>query len=677
MLSKGTAVKIVAVALLAAAVQHIVRLAIVFGFFWHHHPHYPGPCRKVDGIQLGSEGFHTLPDGLTFITSGLRLQTAADGVEEFLRTNNIKGRMYLFDFRKSDAGAKELKLTSTKQFNRDTFFPHGMSVWEDKKSGHHIVFVVNHALEEPFADRIEKFIYNPEKQELEHQASYSDESMRIMNDVQATGETSFYFTNSQYFRTKPLGMLEIMLQLELTDVVYFDGNKYKVVADGMKVPNGIAMSNDQRYLYVAACTGEELRVFKRNTDNSLTLQQVLPVGSLADNPLVDPKTGDVYLASHPVGYKALAHLDDPTLKTPSQVLHFRVKDGNITSAQELLYDDGDLISGSSTAMVYDGKLLVGSVHHNLILCDGVRQQAWGHLVDEYFRINKIKGRLYLFDFRKSEQGAKELKISSTDQFNLDTFYPHGISVWEDKKSGRHTVFVVNHPQEEPVADRIEKFVYNPEKQELEHQASYSDKSMKVINDVQATGTNSFYFTNYQYFTSKLGRMLETLMEMSAWMTDVVYFDGSVYRTVADGMKSPNGIAMSNDGQYIYIAPCLGREIRVFKRSKDNSLTLQQIYPVHTVADNVHVDPKTGDVYTGCHPIGYKIMSHLEDPLKHTSPSQVLHLRVKDGNITSAQELLYDEGELISASTSAMVYDRKLLVGSIFHNLVLCDVNIPM
>ena len=46
-------------------------------------------------------------------------------------------------------------------------------------------------------------------------------------------------------------------------------------------------------------------------------------------------------------------------------------------------------------------------------------------------------------------------------------------------SGRHVLFVVNHPMEEPVADRIEKFVFDPVKQELVHQAYYSGDAMKV------------------------------------------------------------------------------------------------------------------------------------------------------------------------------------------------------
>ena len=67
-----------------------------------------------------------------------------------------------------------------------------------------------------------------------------------------------------------------------------------------------------------------------------------------------------------------------------------------------------------------------------------------------------------------------------------------------------------------------------------------------MNDVQPTGENSFYFTNYQYFRNPTLVLLETLLEFR--LTDVVYFDGKDYTTVAADMSAPNGIVMSKDGQ---------------------------------------------------------------------------------------------------------------------------------
>lgn len=40
--------------------------------------------------------------------------------------------------------------------------------------------------------------------------------------------------------------MEILFELTWTNVVYFDGETYRVVAGDMKSPNGIAMSNDHK-----------------------------------------------------------------------------------------------------------------------------------------------------------------------------------------------------------------------------------------------------------------------------------------------------------------------------------------------------------------------------------------------------------------------------------------------
>ncbi|XP_025081772.1 serum paraoxonase/arylesterase 2-like isoform X1 [Pomacea canaliculata] len=370
MWNTGTYVKIVMVGVIAVLSILTGRIIITLGVFSHYYQHYPGPCRRVEGIQPGSENFQTLPNGLTFITSGFRLQKMSSSVDKHFQEKNVKGRIYLFDFNKSESGVKELRIASTATFNADNFYPHGISVWEDKKSGRHTVFAVNHPKKELIADSIEKFEYDPEKQELIHQQTYqSQEAMRVVNDVQATGTNSFYFTNYQYFPGHPGDLMEILFELTWTNVVYFDGETYRVVAGDMKSPNGIAMSNDHKYIYIAPCLGQEIRVFKRNTDNSLELQQVFPLHTIPDNVAVDPVTGDLYTGCHPLGWKILLHLAEPEKLSPSQVLHLHVKDGNITSAQELLYDDGSLITASTSAMVYNRKLLVGSVFHNLIICD--------------------------------------------------------------------------------------------------------------------------------------------------------------------------------------------------------------------------------------------------------------------------------------------------------------------
>lgn len=55
--------------------------------------------------------------------------------------------------------------------------------------------------------------------------------------------------------------------------------------------------------------------------------------------------------------------------------------------------------------------------------------------------------------------------------------------------------------------------------------------------------------------------------------------------------------------------------------------------------------------------------------------QVLRIPLRDGRVDpeGVSELFYDHGDLISGSSSAVVYNRKLLIGSVINKLVICDV----
>ena len=53
-----------------------------------------------------------------------------------------------------------------------------------------------------------------------------------------------------------------------------------------------------------------------------------------------------------------------------------------------------------------------------------------------------KGQLLLFDFNHPEKDVIKLKFSGKD-FTIDTFNPHGVSVYEDKKSGKICLILNN------------------------------------------------------------------------------------------------------------------------------------------------------------------------------------------------------------------------------------------
>ena len=50
----------------------------------------------------------------------------------------------------------------------------------------------------------------------------------------------------------------------------------------------------------------------------------------------------------------------------------------------------------------------------------------------------------------------------------------------------------------------------------------------------------------------------------------------------------------------------------------------QVFAVHTLLDNLDIDPSNGDIWTAAHPLGLKLHLFLDnpDPAVHTTPSQV-------------------------------------------------------
>ncbi|CAL1533476.1 unnamed protein product [Lymnaea stagnalis] len=363
--------KIAVLSICLFVLQHVIRLIYSLGFHLHYYQHYPGSCYQLDGIEYGSQNFHTLPDGKTFVTSGLNMNLLSQSFQAHYKNSNVSGAIYTVSLSENSAKVVKLDIRSDgKSFKVGTFRPHGISVWPNNYTGQHVVYVVNHPAGE--SDRIEKFHFNQSTGILHHIKTYTSSKLRFLYDVQALGEDSFYTTNILYeHKVRFFMLLELFSLMPWSSVMMYSGETgYQEVITGLTSATGIAMSGCGSFVYVSLSLSSEIRVYARQKDNSLTLQQSYPLYTHPDNVVLDPTTGDLFIGSHPIAYQYLKHLDKPKkFKAASQVLHLRTAEGIITSATELLYDDGDLLSGSSAAVVYNKKLLIGSAVEKLVLCE--------------------------------------------------------------------------------------------------------------------------------------------------------------------------------------------------------------------------------------------------------------------------------------------------------------------
>ncbi|XP_033495613.1 serum paraoxonase/arylesterase 2-like [Epinephelus lanceolatus] len=271
------------------------------------------------------------------------------------------------------------------------------------------------------------------------------------------------------------------------------------------------------------------------------------------------------------------------------------------------------------------------------------------------------GKIYIMDLLHPKPTPVELQIKG--ELDFTDFNPHGISVYIDEADDSVYLFVVNHPQHK---SQVEIFHF-VEENTLVHLKTITHPLLHSVNDIVAVGVESFYATNDHSFTNEVLHFVTVLLGLH-WC-DVVYYSPKEVRVAASGILSGNGINISPDKRYIYVSDIINHEIKVYERQEGEQLVHLKSVAVGSLCDNIEVDHRTGDLWLGCHPNAVKISPYNpEDP----PGSEVIRIK----NIHSAQPVVTqeyaDNGHVLQASSVAVPYEGKLLIGSVFHKALYCD-----
>ncbi|ETE63357.1 Serum paraoxonase/arylesterase 2 [Ophiophagus hannah] len=228
-------------------------------------------CDLIPGIDNGAEDIDVLPNGLAFISSGLKYP----GLKTF--EPHKGGQILLMDLLAETPHPVELKIEGG--FDLDSFNPHGISLYMEKSN---------------------------------------------VNDVLAVGPEHFYATNDRYFHSGTVSVyVEMFWGLSWTNVVYYSPKKVKEVASGFYSANGINMSPDGKFVYVADILDHSIHVFQKMSNMNLSPVKVLLVKDILSD---KPKITQVYV------------------------------------------DDGSLIQASSVAVMYGRHLIIGTVFQKALFC---------------------------------------------------------------------------------------------------------------------------------------------------------------------------------------------------------------------------------------------------------------------------------------------------------------------
>lgn len=196
---------------------------------------------------------------------------------------------------------------------------------------------------------------------------------------------------------------------------------------------------------------------------------------------------------------------------------------------------------------------------------------------------------------------------------------------------------------------------------------FADPRMTSPNDVVATGPRSFYVTNDTPSDRQTIRgKIDFLLGLK--VGEVLQYDGNSWSTAASGLAFPNGLALSNDGEMLYLAEMRGQRITQFVRNPEtDGLRRVGSIKVGTFPDNVSVT-SSGDVFVGGVPQPLSLSAYGEG-LQDKAASHVFRIE-EDGSVNTVLE---DSGSLISAATTAVQVGRKILVGSrSADHFLMCD-----
>ncbi|KAM9077556.1 LOW QUALITY PROTEIN: serum paraoxonase/arylesterase 1 [Megaptera novaeangliae] len=275
------------------------------------------------------------------------------------------------------------------------------------------------------------------------------------------------------------------------------------------------------------------------------------------------------------------------------------------------------------------------------------------------------GKILLMDMNwimstvEEDTTVLELRITGSN-FDLSSFNPHGISTFTNEDNTVY-LLVVNHPD---FKSTVELFKFQEEEKSLLHLKTIKHKLLPNLNGIVGVGPEHFCAINDHCFVDPYLRSWELYLG-PAW-SFVVYYSPNEVRVVASGFDF-GGINISPDGKYVYISEVLAHKIHVYEKHANWTLTPLKPLDFNTLMDNVSQDPVTGDLWVGRHPNGMKIFFY--DPENPTG-SEVLQIQkiLEEPKVTVVAE----NGTVLRGSTVASVYKGKLLIGTVFHKALYCE-----
>ena len=252
---------------------------------------------------------------------------------------------------------------------------------------------------------------------------------------------------------------------------------------------------------------------------------------------------------------------------------------------------------------------------------------------------------------KLHSGIQQEMLRYNEPGNL-LFQPHGIYL------DRDLLYVISHERE---PDYHPILIYRVHGDSLEFKELIDSPDLHSPNALVTGPDGEIYFVND---SGKRGSLAEKIFNLKR--ASVVRLSKNQEakwdsETVAKKLSYPAGI--NRIGNRLYAGDAIQNKVHVYEIEGEALVPLSEIKDLKG-NDNIRI--YKGQLLTACHVKPLRFIKYVKNPEKH-SPVEVFQVDPETGQAVS---LFYTDGSLISAGSTAVIFESHLYICQVFEPFIL-------
>ena len=293
-----------------------------------------------------------------------------------------------------------------------------------------------------------------------------------------------------------------------------------------------------------------------------------------------------------------------------------------------------------------------------------RSKKWLYVSSHNRRHVEETGKLFAVDLSKPDA---ELKPQALRVQYPPHFKPHGISLVE--QGGQQRLYVISHPLLAGEGEKHTIEIFEGAELNFTHVKTLKSPLLDSPNDVQAMPDGRIFVSNDHSAAGGARRWWDDAMRSKT--SRISYFDGKDWSYIGRPVAGGNGVLvnMESGKEYLYRSAFFENAVVKYEivKTEQGVTDLQEVARINVEhgPDNLELDEQ-GRLLVAVHPSVLRFLMHLASG-SQKSPSQIMKINLANQQV---EKVFADDGGKISAASTAVVSDKRMILSQVFEDFVL-------